>query len=92
MPRFSNIEKTVFKDPNGRGNVMVKLKRPILYEPIGIQLKLKVKTDLDEVASRPDVFGPGREPESYRLFDANVVALTEAGFDMGKIRELRIPA
>jgi hypothetical protein len=92
MPRFNNIEETVFQDPNGRGNVRIKLKRPILNEPIGITIKLKMKTDLDEVASRPDVFGPGGEPESYRLFDANIVALGEAEFDMGKIRELRIPA
>lgn len=54
-------------------------------------IKLKKGDSLDEIACRRDIFGADSEISIYQLFDFNVVAITEAGFDLDKIKSLDIP-
>lgn len=49
------------------------------------------QTSLDEIASRESVYGEGSESSAYKIFDENIVEIVEAGFDLGKLRSLRVP-
>jgi hypothetical protein len=44
---------------------------------------------LDELVCR--YYGDDMESECYKIFDENIVELTEANFDVSKLRSLRIP-
>jgi hypothetical protein len=46
---------------------------------------------LDEICVDKNVYGESREDFSYKVFEANVVALSESGYDLNKIKTLRIP-
>ena len=90
MPRFRAIEAVSFRDKNGN-TFPVKLQRPIETQEYAFTQPIPTATQLDEVASRINVFGDNGETQSWRIFDLNIIVLTEAGFDMTKIRELKIP-
>ena len=88
--RYFNIPTVSFNDANGR-TVPVKDVRPIGQEVVDFGITTKEGDLLDEIASREEIFGPGSEDESFRLFDANIVELYEARFDVSKVRRLSIP-
>lgn len=90
MPRYQGIEPVTFQSSDGR-RVQVKLIRPISFQEYAFTEKLPTKTLLDEVASRPNVFGDYGEEEAWRIFDLNAVTFVESGFDISKIPELKIP-
>lgn len=49
------------------------------------------QTSLDEISSREDIYGEGAESSAYKIFDENIVEIVEAGFDLSKLRTLRVP-
>ena len=54
-------------------------------------IQLKKGDSLDEIACRREIYGANSEISIFQIFDFNVVALTEAGFDLDKIKSLDIP-
>ena len=88
--RYFDIETVSFNDKNGR-IVPVKDIRPIPDNQINFEIKSKDLDTLDEVSSRSDIYGPGSEDQSYKIFDANIIKLFESNFDLTKIRRLKIP-
>jgi len=49
------------------------------------------QTSLEEVASRPEVYGAGFEGQAYQIFEENQVELFEARFDLSRVEKLRVP-
>lgn len=88
--RYFDIETISFNDKNGRV-VPVKDIRPITKDQVNFEIKSKDLDSLDEIASRSDIYGEGSEDQSYKIFDANIIKLFESGFDLTKIRRLKIP-
>lgn len=88
--RYFDIETVSFNDKNGR-IVPVKDIRPIPDNQINFEIKSKDLDTLDEIASRTDIYGPGSEDQSFKIFDANIIELFESDFDLTKIRRLKIP-
>lgn len=88
--RYINIGTVSFTNKNGI-TVPVKEIRPIPEEPILFELKISNDAELDEIASRSDVYGEDFEDQAFRIFDANIVAIVENGYDLSKIRKLGIP-
>jgi len=70
-----------------------------LYEelppPVNALQSKKVKcyadTDIDEIASRPDVWGENAEMDSYKIWEENLKEIWLAGFDLSILDTLRIP-
>jgi hypothetical protein len=46
---------------------------------------------LDEICVDKNVYGEGKEDFSYKIFESNVMALAESGYNLNKIKTLRIP-
>lgn len=90
MSRYINVETVSFTDHNNR-TVPVKVRRDIPDEQQVLEIDIKSGELLDEVANRPGVYGEYGEIQTYRIFDKNIVRLTEANFDLSKIKRLKIP-
>ena len=57
-----------------------------------VKLKINQGDQLDEIASRSEIFGADSESLSYFLFESNIEKLAENKFDLSKLHEIRIPA
>lgn len=89
MPRYNNIDTIIFEDVNGV-EYSVKDMRPISDQTLSFEMKLQGEQYLDEIASRQSVYGQNGEQQSWKLFDLNIVKLTEANFDLTKMKRLKI--
>lgn len=90
MSRYIEIDTISFLNSDGK-SYPIKDVRPIPQETIGFEIDIKENTTLDEVASRKSVYNDNGEIQSYRIFDANIVELTEANFELTNIKRLKIP-
>lgn len=90
MPRYNDVDTISFEDVNGN-QFPVKDIREISSQTLAFEVDVKQEDLLDEVASRRETFGDFGEVQSWRIFDLNIVKLTEANFDMSKISRLKIP-
>jgi hypothetical protein len=90
--RYYQSEEEMFETFEGR-KVNLKQIIPVVPKAIySITVKVDSGTMLDEIASRPNIYGEGMEAESYRIFDENIVELFESRFNMGIIPTLRVPS
>ena len=90
MSRYNDIDTVSFTDKNGN-SFPVKDIRPIPSNPVALSIPITNETDIDEVSSRADIYGDLAEDQTYRIFDANIVNLTESNFDVNSLPELKIP-
>ena len=90
MPRLFELETISFTDRDGRTIGIKEIREiPVVIE--AFKLDLNQGDELDEIASRDDIFGEGSEFEAYKIADANIAALVDADFDLNKLRKLIIP-
>ena len=88
--RYIDVDTVTFTDINGK-SYPVKDRRDISSQTLAFEIDIKESDLLDEVASRREVYGDFGEVHAWRIFDLNIVKLTEVGFDMSKIKRLKIP-
>ena len=88
--RYNSIDNITFTDYNG-DSFLLKDIRPIPNEAISFSINPSGDIDLDEVASRKEVYGDLAEDQSYRIFDANIVKLVENDFNNKMLNEIKIP-
>jgi hypothetical protein len=72
-----------------RGNLIKEELPPPTKAAATAPVKHYNKQFLDELAVA--YYGDGMEAECYKIFNENIVALTEADFDLDKLFTLRIP-
>jgi len=90
MPRFNDVETITFTNAYGK-QFSIKDIRPISKQVLSFEMDKKENDLIDEIASRRDVFGDFGELQSWRVFDINIIRLTEANFNLKKIRRIKIP-
>lgn len=56
-----------------------------------INVDVSTESTIDEVCVRNDIYGEQTEDQSYKIFEANIVELTDNNFSMSVIKSLRIP-
>lgn len=89
--RYLQVEAVPFRAPDGRV-VAVKIGR-VVTPNTGAAARAPVLPGgtLDEVASRPEVYGAGAEGQAYRLFDENAIEIMQSRYTLEGVRELRVP-
>jgi hypothetical protein len=90
--RYYKAEEHTFSPADGR---QINLKEILPITPRAsntITVKIDSGVMLDEIASRPEIYGDGMEAEAYRIFDENIVELFEARFNMNIVSTLRVPS
>jgi hypothetical protein len=88
---WMNYEDTVVFDDIDGSSISVKDMRLIPEYSSSLSIATQHHDTLDEIATRNYIYGEGMESLSYALFEANVVALADAMYDLTKIRSVRIP-
>ena len=88
--RYRNVDTISFTDVYGNSYAVKDMREIPDYETLKT-LKLKQGDRIDEIVSRPEFYGNGTEDESYKVFEHNIDIITEADFDLSKIKELEIP-
>jgi hypothetical protein len=88
--RYVGIDTYTFYDTSGRA-VTVNEMREIPAYSIQLTINHTADEDFDEIASRSYVYGDGGEQDTYKLFEANIVQLLDARFDLSRIPKMVIP-
>ena len=86
---MNEIDIVVFKYYNKE--YPIKDIKDISEYPNFINLNVSTESTIDEVCVRNDVYGENSEDQSFQIFEANIVALTDANFSLANIKSLRIP-
>lgn len=88
--RYLSVGTYNFTDTHGKTVVMREM-REIENLSIGMTLNHAADEDFDEIASRSLVYGEGGERDAYKLHEANLVAILDAGFDYSKLPSIKVP-
>lgn len=89
--RYFSVDEISFTNAVGR-SVKIKDLLPISEKSSNsVVLKLSKDDELDEIATRTDIYGEGYESQSYEIFAENVEELTQVDFDLNRLKSLRIP-
>lgn len=88
--RYLDVEIVSFP-VSAQASVGVREMREIPSFEAAFVYKRFSQEDFDAIAARNDVYGEGAEADSYKLHEANAVAIIEAGFDYSKIRKVTVP-
>lgn len=84
------VDNIIFTDKNGK-SYEIKDIRPIPSYTVLTKINVSGELFFDEIASREEIYGEGKEDLAYKIFDANVRSIIEANFNTTKIKELIIP-
>jgi hypothetical protein len=90
LSRYISVDTISYLHVDGN-TYPVKDIREILEEPVSFEIDVKENDLLDEIASRQSVYDDNGELQSYRIFDANIVKLTESNFEFTNIKRLKVP-
>jgi hypothetical protein len=89
--RYLSVPTYQFTDTTGR-TLTVREMREYPPLPIAFTMNHSSDEDFDEIASRPFVYGDGGEREAYKLHEANMVPIMDAGFDYSKLPIIKVPS
>ena len=88
--RYMTIPTISFTDSYGRTHAIKDMREYPTYTTM-MMLDTKATDQIDEIATRQDVYGDGAEGDTYKIHEANIEKLFEEKWDMSKIKQLRIP-
>ena len=89
--RFMDVATYAFTDTTGR-TLTVKEMREIPAYNVMMSMARSPNDDMDEIASRQYVYGPGAEMNAYKLHEANMAQLLDARFDMARVLSIKVPS
>jgi len=79
-----------FTDANGR-TFAINDFQPYPKYSTWFQYPVQTGDDLDEIASKSNVYGSGSEANYYQIVEHNIALLFDVKFDLNKIETLNIP-
>jgi hypothetical protein len=90
--RYTGVADVSFTDYNGNSYSVkdIRYLDASDYET-WFSVELKSGDDLDEIASRKNVYRDGGEPEVYRIIEHNIIALMDCMFDTSMMKSIKIP-
>lgn len=89
--RYFSVGDISFTNALGR-TVMIKDILPVQERSQNsVSIAISKDDELDEIATRTDIYGEGYESQSYEIFAENIEELTQVDFDMNRLKSLRIP-
>lgn len=88
--RYQEIDNVIFTNKDGNSFTIKDMRE---YPDYTLLMPLEIGEDemIDEIASRPDIYGDEAESQSFKIFENNKVKIFEARFMFSKLRKLRIP-
>ena len=89
--RYYNAETVNFTTALGESVPLKEIRERPGRAALSYSVRLDGARFLDEVATRAEALGDGYEAETYRLFEENDVEIVDAGFDLSRLKSLRVP-
>ena len=88
--RYKEVENVTFTTVDGK-DVIIKGKRTIPEYQTMVTVQ-KIEGELmDEIITRPELYGEGNEDLAYLIFEANQKEILEVDFNLDKLTEVKIP-
>jgi len=88
--RYQEIDNIIFENKDGKSYTIKDLREYPDYTTL-TSLDIEENAMIDEIASRPEIYGEGAEYQSYEIFEHNRIKIFEARFLLSKVSNLRIP-
>lgn len=88
--RDNDIPDIVFTDINGVSRT-VKDVREYVPRVLWFAYNVQSGDEIDEIASRPDVYGEDGEINYYKIIEMNKESFFDVMFDLSKLKTLNIP-
>ena len=88
--RYQLVDIIVFRNTQGK-SITIRSMREYPEYTDSMNIKVRSDDEIDEIASRQEIYGDEGEMESYKIFDANIINIFDAGFDISKLNKVRIP-
>lgn len=90
--RYFDVDEVTFKNALGK-SIKIKDLLPIpVRSNNSVIITLAKDDELDEIATRTDIYGESYETKVYDIFIENVEELVQNDFDMNRLKRLRIPS
>jgi hypothetical protein len=89
--RYLQVPIVPFTDATGK-QYSIHDFREIPSYSIARTMNRSAEEAFDEIASRQYVYGDGGERNANQLYEANIVAIVEAGWDLSKISSIKVPS
>jgi len=88
--RYSTIENISFETKTGKSLEIKDMREYPNYTLLGM-LKITTEDQIDEIASREEIYGDEGEALSFKIVDFNIIKLFEENFELEKLNVLKIP-
>ena len=88
--RYQTIPDISFIDIYGRSHAVKDLREYPKYSTASV-VGLRVGDKIDEIVTSPTKYGDDSEGEVYKVVESNIEDLYEAGFDLSKLKSLKVP-
>jgi len=88
--RYMQCADVIFTDDQGNSYTIKEERLIPMYEKKG-SVSVNEQSCIDEIASRQEIYGEWAEDQSYKIFEMNVLKLTETDFSMSTVKSLDIP-
>lgn len=88
--RYIDIRNIEFTNINGK-TFKIKDRREIPNYTLLTKYSKDKKELGDEIAVKREIFGEGSESLTYRIYEANIIALIENRFNFEKLKIINIP-
>lgn len=89
--RYELVDNIVFTDKDGK-SVTIKDMREFPTDYLLKMIMAVSENDMiDEICCRKDVYDQDSEFMAYKIYDFNIMNLFENNFNLGSVKELRLP-
>ena len=88
--RYQEVENVVFTNKDGNSFTIKDMREYPEYTTL-LPLEIDENVMVDEIASRPEIYGLGAEDQSFKIFEHNKVKIFEARFMLSKLSKVDIP-
>jgi len=88
--RYIREPTVIFTDRSGQSYEIKETRRLEVLTTM-LEMNLRMGDAIDEIATRKTVYGDEAEVLAYKIFDHNAVAIADAGYDLSRLKTLKIP-
>jgi hypothetical protein len=88
--RYQQIDTVSFTDIYGNSFNIKDMREYIEYQT-ATTTTVQNDSRIDEIASRPEIYGDDSEGDSYRIIDHNLVVIMENNFELSGLGQIKIP-
>lgn len=88
--RYQQIDTVSFTNVYGNSYNIKTMREYVEYQT-ATTVTIQDGSRIDEITSRPEIYGDNAEGDSYKLVDHNIVKIMENNFELTGLDQIKIP-